>query len=193
MLRSDSCYYSHAYIAVREKISVQGDNDDKTRNKKLIFKDNAPFRSCMSKINNTFRDNVEDRDIVTPMYNLLKYSDNYSMTSESLWNYYRDVVNDDENENDNTNNNRINNNKTTVSKSFEYKTKIIGTTPADNNKLIAEAVVPLKHLSSFSRFLDLPSIDCETERDLSWSKSCIISEISIRPRIYGNPDGNPPV
>ena len=42
---------------------------------------------------------------------MLKYSNNYSMTSESLWNYYRD---DDENENDNTNN-MINNNETTAS------------------------------------------------------------------------------
>ena len=34
-----------------------------------------------------------------PMYNLLEYSDNYSMTSGSLWNYYKDEMNDDANEN----------------------------------------------------------------------------------------------
>ena len=45
------------------------------------------------------------------MYNLLEYSDKYFMTSGSLWNYYRDKINDDENENNN-NNNRLNNNKT---------------------------------------------------------------------------------
>ena len=28
---------------------------------------------------------------------------------------------------------------------------------------------------------------------MSWSRSCIISEISITPRIPANPDGNPPV
>ena len=55
-----------------------------------------------------------------PMYNLLKYSDNCSMTSESLWNYYRDKINDDANEN-NSARNKINNNKTITSKSFEYK------------------------------------------------------------------------
>ena len=49
------------------------------------------------------------------------------MASGSLWNYYRDEVNDDENENDNGNNNRINNNKTR-SKSLEYKT-ILGKVP----------------------------------------------------------------
>ena len=55
------------------------------------------------------------------MYNLLKYSDNYSRTSGSLWNYYRDKVNDDANEN-NAANNKINNNKIIASKYFKYKT-----------------------------------------------------------------------
>ena len=59
------------------------------------------------------------------------------MTSGTLWNYYRDEVNHDENENDNANN-RINNNKAITSKSFEYKTKLIGRTPIDNNTLNAE-------------------------------------------------------
>ena len=43
--------------------------------------------------------NAEDLDIVMPMYNLLEYSDNYSKTSGSLWNDYRDGVNDSANEN----------------------------------------------------------------------------------------------
>ena len=85
MLRSNLCDYSNAYIAVKGRINVEGDND-KTRNKKLIFKNNAPFRSC----NSTFIDNAKDLDIVIPMYNLLEYSDNCSMTSGSLWNYCRD-------------------------------------------------------------------------------------------------------
>ena len=57
------------------------------------------------------------------MYNLLEYSDNYSMTSESFWNYYRDQVNDNAYKNNDAGNYRINNNNTTTSKSFEYKTK----------------------------------------------------------------------
>ena len=65
------------------------------------------------------------------MYNLLEYNDNYSMTSGSLWNYYRNEVNDDANEI--VANYRINNNKTTVSRSFEYKAKVIKRTPANNN------------------------------------------------------------
>ena len=52
----------------------------------------------MTKINNTFIGNAEDLDIVMPMYNLLEYNNNYSMTSGSLWDYYRDKVNDGANE-----------------------------------------------------------------------------------------------
>ena len=39
-----------------------------------------------------FVDNAENPNIVMSMYNLLDYSDNYSMTSGSLWNYYRDEM-----------------------------------------------------------------------------------------------------
>ena len=90
MLRSDLSDYSEAYIVVKGTITVEGDNNAKKRNIKLTFKDNAPFRSCLSKINNTFISNAEDLGIVMPIYNLLEYSDNYSITSESLWNYYKD-------------------------------------------------------------------------------------------------------
>ena len=70
------------------------------------FKNNVPFSSCISIINNTFIDNAQDPDIVIRVYNLLEYGDNYSMTSGSSWNYYRDEINDDENENYNANNRR---------------------------------------------------------------------------------------
>ena len=114
MLRSDFCGYNDACIAVKGTITVEGDDHDKKRNKKLTFKNNAPFRSCISKINNTFIDNAEDLDIVMPMYNQLEYSENYSITSGSLWNYYRYEVNDDANEN-NAANNRIINSKAITS------------------------------------------------------------------------------
>ena len=110
MLRPCLCGYSDAYLVVKGITTVEGD-DDKTRNKKLVFKNNAPFSSCISKINNTFTDNAEDLDIVMPMYNLLEYSNNYSMASGSLRNYFRDEINDDENKVDNANN-RINNSNT---------------------------------------------------------------------------------
>ena len=61
-----------------------------TYDKTLAFKDNAPFTSCILKINNTLIDNARNLDIVMSMYNLLEYSKNYSKTIRSFWNYYRD-------------------------------------------------------------------------------------------------------
>ena len=58
----------------------------------------------------------QDLDIVMSMYNLLEYSQNYSMTSRSLWNYYRDEIN---NVNDNASDYKL----------CKYKTKIEGKTP----------------------------------------------------------------
>ena len=86
-----------------------------------------------------------------PIYNLLEHSENCSMTSGNLWNYYRDAINNDENET-NRLRNRLNNNKTIRSKSFEYKTKLIGSTP---NIITVEVVVPLKCLNNFWRSPDL--------------------------------------
>ena len=84
------------------------------RNKNLTFENNTPFRSCISKINITIVDNVEDLDILMPMYNLSEHSGNYSMISGSVWNYYRDEVNDTANKSNNVSNCKINNNKTTT-------------------------------------------------------------------------------
>ena len=94
------------------------------------------------------------------MHILLEYSDNYSVTSGILWNYYRDEVNDNANEN-NADSYRISNKKSITSESFKFKTKIIGSTLNDNNKLDAKLVVPLKYFSNFWRFLDLRLINCE--------------------------------
>ena len=71
---------------MKGRLTVEGSNDAKKRKKKLTFKNNAPFQSCISKINNTYVDDAEDPDIAMPMSNLLEYSSNYSMTSGSLWN-----------------------------------------------------------------------------------------------------------
>ena len=60
MLRSDLCDYSDAYISVKGRITVEEENDNKPRNKKLIFKNNAPFRSCIPNTNKTFTDNARD-------------------------------------------------------------------------------------------------------------------------------------
>ena len=50
----------------------------------------TPFIDCISEINNTEKDHARDIDVVMPMCNLIEYSDNYSKTSGSLWQYYRD-------------------------------------------------------------------------------------------------------
>ena len=60
----------------------------------MAFEDNASLRSCISKINSTSIGNAEDLDIVMLVYNLSEYSQSYSMTSGSLWNYYRDKTDD---------------------------------------------------------------------------------------------------
>ena len=91
------------------------------------------------------------------------------MTSVSFWKYYRDEVNDSANENNDADNFRINNNKTTTSKSFQYKKKSIGNTP-NNNKLDIEIIVPLKYLSNFWRSFDFLLIKFEIELDLLWSR-----------------------
>ena len=153
------------YIVVKERIGVRGINDA-NRIKKSTFKNNVLYRSCISKINNTFVENAEDLDIVMRMYNLLEHSNNYSMTSGNLRNYYREKVNDSGNKN-NGNNNKINNNKTATSKSFEYKTNIIGNIPYSSNILDAGSVVaPLKNLSKIWSSFDSPLINGKIELDL---------------------------
>ena len=96
MLRSNLYDYADAYILVKGTITVTGEgNDDAAkrldeRNKGVIFKNCAPFTKCISRINNTDIDNAQDIDIVMPMYNLVEYSNNYSKTSGSLWQYYKE-------------------------------------------------------------------------------------------------------
>ena len=123
MLRSDLCDYFDVYIVVKEiiTVSVEEKNREK-RNRQVILKNNAPFISCISKINGTLIENAEDLDIVMPICNLLGDSKNYSKTSCSLWNYYRDELAEEANDNNNPNKNVVD------SKSFKYKTNITGST-----------------------------------------------------------------
>ena len=116
MLRSDLCDFLDAYIVVKGNIIVDkktftandfeapnntaanatatnNANDNAFGEKKFVFKNNAPFVNCVSKINGVKIDNAEDLDVVMPMYNLLEYSKNYRKTTGSLWIYYRDEPN----------------------------------------------------------------------------------------------------
>ena len=99
------------------------------------------------------------------------------MTSGSLWNYYKDEVNDAAIEN-NAANQSIDNNKTTASKSFEYITNIVGKIPAIASRLDTNVAFPLKYLRRFWRSLDLSLINCEIQLDYSWSNDCVIPAIS---------------
>ena len=137
MLRSDLCDFGDAYVVVKGDITVTKKtftadnfeapnntvanatatntaNDNAFGEKKLVFKNNAPFINCVSKINGVKIDNAEDLDVVMLMYNLLEYSKNYKKTTGSLWNYYRDEPNSS------TDNNEIMH-SILDSESFDYK------------------------------------------------------------------------
>ena len=115
-----------------------------------------------------------------PMYNFLEYSNNYFIKLGILQNHYRDEINGDAKENDAVDK-MINNNETVSSKYVEYKTKLIGTTTNNNNIPDPEILILFKYLTNFWRSPDFRLNNCEAELDLSWSKDCIISEISIMP------------
>ena len=89
MLKSSLRDYSDASILVEGTITVNNaaaaDANANNINKKVVFKNCAPFTNCISKINNTQVGNAKDIDIVMPMYNLKEYSGNYEKTSGRLW------------------------------------------------------------------------------------------------------------
>ena len=172
MLRSSLCDYSGAYILVKGNIivnnTVAAGAAANNANKKVIFKNCAPFTNCISKINNTQIDNAEYIDIVMLMYNLIEYNDNYSKTSGSLWQYCKDkpAVND--------NGNIVDFNGENATDSFNFKTKITGQTGNNGRIDNVEIMVPLKYLSNFWRTLEMPSINCEVNLILTWSADCVI-------------------
>ena len=125
MLRSNLCDYADSYILVKGTITITGAGDNAgerqqdERDKGVTLKNCASFSKCISGINNTDIDNAQDIDIVMPIYNLIEYSDNYSKTSGSLWQCYKDDPNVNlEN-----------------SESFKFKVKITGKTPAAEKML----------------------------------------------------------
>ena len=176
MLKSSLCDYSDAYILVKGSISVTntaaaGAAANNT-NIKVIFKNCAPFTNRISEINNTQIHNAKDIDIVMPMYNLIGYSDNYAKTTESLWQYCKDIPVRDAN---NITEEFTGGNTTD---SFKFKAKITGQTGNDGTKDV-EIMVPLKYLSNFWRTLEMPLINCEVNLILTWSSTCILISTNI--------------
>ena len=126
-----------------------------------------------------------------PMYNLLEYSKNYRKTIESLYNYYRDELTNDNNDNF-ANINVVN------SEAFKYKNKITGNTynvdtgaqgydVNKNGTQEIELAIPLKYLGSFWRALNIPLISCEVSLELKWNKNCVITSLEKRQVDAGPP------
>ena len=202
MLRSDLCDYSDAYILVKGTITVtapgvnnKSNNIGDKRNRPLILKNNAPFVSCITRINGELIEDTDDLDIVMPIYNLLEYSKNYRKTIGSLYNYYRDELTNDNNDNF-ANRNVVN------SEALKYKNKITGNTynvnaGADgydvnkNGTQEVELAIPLKYLGNFWRALNIPLINCEVSLELKWNKNCVITSLEQRDIGGGNRDNSP--
>ena len=131
------------------------------KNRPLILKNNAPFVSCITRINGELIEDADDLDIVISTYNLLEYSKNYRKTIGSLYNYYRDELSDDADDNN------FDNIKVANSNTIKYKNKIIGNTynvnagaqgydVNKNGKQEVELAIPLKYLGNFWRALNIP-------------------------------------
>ena len=214
ILRSDLCDYADAYILVNGTITVAGNQPRDRQNRPLILKNNAPFVSCITRTNNELIEDADDLDIciyddlnIMPMYNLLEYSKNYTKTIGSLYNCYRDELNDDANLDNFANNNAVSSN------SFQYKNKIksntynVGSTivPATGGARVAnpnydannsgkknvELAIPLKFLGNFWRVLDIPLIICEVSLELKWNKTCVITSQQIGVNLDGGNTASP--
>ena len=97
------------------------------------------------------------------MYNLIEYSDNYSKTTGSIWQYCKEIPAVD------NAGNIVNFNGVNATDSFKFKTKITGQTDGNGRIDNVEIMVPLKCISNFWRTLEMPLINCEVELILTWS------------------------
>ena len=171
VIKSNLCEYSDAYILVTGDIRATDGGNDSTR---AAFKNCAPFTKCLTHINDEHVDNADNLDIVIPMYNLNEYSDNYSDTSGSLWQFKRD-------ESPATAAGNPGNVFTTNSTSSKYKSSFVGESTAVNNNNAnrvfqnVKKAFPLKYLSNFWRFSEISLINCKINLELNWSKSSVMS------------------
>ena len=145
----------------------------------MIFKNNASFINCISKINGIKIDNAEDLDVVMPTYDLLEYSKNYRKATGTLWNYYRDEPNSSIDAKNITQ-------SILNSESFDYKANFMENGVTQNNltKKDVKTVVPLKYLSNFWRSLNIPLINCEVELILPWFENCVLIDKLTREANY---------
>ena len=124
------------------------------------------FEKCSIQINGTLVDEIDFINIAMPVYNLIEYSDNYYVTSGSLWQFKRD-------ENVDTNENLCN----AKSSSFKFKSSLIGNVVADGadgKKEKVKIVVPLKYLNNFWRSLEMPLINSRVELSFEWIENYVL-------------------
>ena len=113
-IESSLCDYSDVYILVTGNITVTSTiavpagfpaatepqrKEPLTAATQVVFKNCAPFKKCSTEIDGNLVDEASFIIITMPMYNLIQYSDNYSDTSASLWNFKRDEIVDNANAN----------------------------------------------------------------------------------------------
>ena len=164
VLKSNLCDYADAYILGDGTIRGTGGNN----NTRLVLKNCAPFTKCNLEINDEHVDTAENLDIIMPMYNLIKYSDNYQDSSATLYQYKRDEPPEDT---------AIANLTLNNSSSFKYKVNLLGNRNVVGGivRLNVKVVVPLKYLSNFFRSLEMPLINCKIKLNLTWKKECVLS------------------
>ena len=102
------------------------------------------------------------------MYNLIKYSDNYSDTSGSLWGFKREEIDNNANVTNDDN-----------APSFKYKANLIGNTENNGTKNKVKIAVPLKYLSNLWRSLEMPLFNCKVELLLKWIENCVLTTAAI--------------
>ena len=161
-LESSLCDYSDAYILVTGNITAAPNNAAT----QVVFKNCVPFKDCRTEINDTFVDNADFINIAMPMYNLIEYSDNYSDTSGSLWDFKRDEID---------NNSDVNNN----APSFKYKASIIDNTENNGRKNAVKIAFPLKYLSNFWRSLQMSLINCKIELSVNSIEKCVLLQFFL--------------
>ena len=163
-IKPSLCDNSDTFILVTGNITVNAANDTC-----VAIKNFAPLSTCITVINNVFVDRAEHIYIALSMCHLVEYSENYSGTSGSLWQFKRDEV-------------PVNNADLTItnSQSFKYKADLVVKKTANHNNgkgsvEDTKIVVPLKYFNSFWISLEIPLINCKVHLELNWTEDCILS------------------
>ena len=154
------------WILLRRWHYLWVDGNNKIKQKGVVFKMNTPFSLCISKINNTFINNAEDVDIVMTMYNLLVYSYNFLQYQEVCWiivemKWLMLIIILQ----------MVDNLMLSIRQKITGKTEARpaqGGNDGDNDRpsqkpvptLDVEVTIPLKHISNYWIFLDLPLVYC---------------------------------